>query len=484
MTNASFSGGAVAPSGSGGPARRLVIGGAIAGAVLVAAALAWRTTHAVPHAGPAIDAAPAVAVAGAPHGDPPTDAMRRDQDIALFTSAVQQDPSSAYFRTKLALLYLQRARETGSAGDVVLAEQESRASLTARTQQNGAAFATLISALLEQHRFAEAGRFARQLVAGEPEVPAYRAQLGEVEMELGNYAAAGAAFDSVVLDRGSLGIASRLARWAEIRGDTALARDILQRAESAARVDNSLPREQVAWFALRTGDHALRTGALPAAERSFRRGLDVSPDDYRLLAAMARLAAARHDWRGAIDFGDRTIAAVLDPATLGLVGDAYAALGDTAKAEEYYRTMEVAVRTQPGAFHRAWGLSLLDHRRRLGEVERRVRAELETRHDIYGYDLLAWALYEQGRYPAARAAMTRALSQGTQDGVLFYHAGMIERAAGNPARARELLTAALAVNAEFDPTHPAAARATLDSLARELPATPAATSAIATPRGE
>ena len=50
------------------------------------------------------------------------------------------------------------------------------------------------------------------------------------------------------------------------------------------------------------------------------------------MAAEARLAALRHDWRRAIALGDSAIAIVLDPATVGLVGEAWAALGDTARA--------------------------------------------------------------------------------------------------------------------------------------------------------
>ena len=64
--------------------------------------------------------------------------------------------------------------------------------------------------------------------------------------------------------------------------------------------------------------------------------------------------------------------------------------------------------------------------------------ELRTRHDIYGYDLLAWALHAQGRDVEAKAAMARALAQGTKDAQLFHHAGVIERALGNAGAADQL----------------------------------------------
>jgi len=60
--------------------------------------------------------------------------------------------------------------------------------------------------------------------------------------------------------------------------------------------------------------------------------------------------------------------------------------------------------------------------------------------------------------------MTAALAQGTQDAMLFYHAGMIARATNDPAAARDYLQRALAIAPRFDPVAPAIARAVLDSL--------------------
>ena len=78
-------------------------------------------------------------------------------------------------------------------------------------------------------------------------------------------------------------------------------------------------------------------------------------------------------------------------------------------------------------FRSAWSLFLLDHDRRVPEVLAHIRRELETRHDVYGYDLLAWALHKEGRHAAARAAMTQALALGTDDPLLLRHAAAIGR---------------------------------------------------------
>src|SRR5439155_1595300 len=84
--------------------------------------------------------------------------------------------------------------------------------------------------------------------------------------------------------RRDLAVAPRLARWAEIRGDTGLARRLLAGALATARRRRDLPPEQLAWFYLRTGDYALRYGRLDEAAYALQAGLDVFPSDYDLLA--------------------------------------------------------------------------------------------------------------------------------------------------------------------------------------------------------
>jgi hypothetical protein len=59
-----------------------------------------------------------------------------------------------------------------------------------------------------------------------------------------------------------------------------------------------------------------------------------------------------------------------------------------------------------------------------------VQDELRTRRDVYGFDLLAWALHKSHRDGEARAAMDRALSLGTVDPQLLRHSAAIDAALG------------------------------------------------------
>lgn len=411
---------------------------------------------------------PSAARAGSGEPAAMSEITQRDTQIRVWTTALQQDPQSAIALTQLSGLYLQRARETGDDNNYVQAEQYARRSLTLRVNRNGPAFVTLAAALVAQHRFHEAERIARDLVALAPDVPQYRAQLGEIQMELGDYAAARQSFDSLYKVRTHLSIAARLARWAELNGNTAYARKLLSEALGEAHTRRNLPKEQLAWFYLRLGDIDLRNGRLRSARAMFQKGLEIEPGDYRLLDEMAHLEAMAGNPKKTIEYGERAAATKFDPGLLGTLGEAYATLGDDVRAEDYFRRMETAARAAPGGHDRGASMFLLDRNRRIPEVLANVQKEIEARKDIYGYDLLAWALHKAGRNAEARAAMNEARRLGTRDAIFSYHAGMIERALGDAPRARYFLGEALKVNPRFDPTHARDARAALDSLDREL----------------
>jgi tetratricopeptide (TPR) repeat protein len=269
----------------------------------------------------------------------------------------------------------------------------------------------------------------------------------------------------LLTSRGDLAVAPRYARWEELRGRPVEARRLLREARDEASGRHEMPAAHIAWFHWRLGDLALRQGRVREAEKELEAGLAVVPDDHRLLEALARAAAARGRWSEAIEYGERAIARTLDPATLGLLYQVYAASGDSAKAEEYYRAMSITVLGQPDTFHRLWGLLLLDRGREVPTVLSRAEQEILVRRDVYGWDLLAWALHKSGRQSEAAEKMRHALALGTRDASLFYHAGMIATALGRHAEAHQYLETALAINPHWHPLQPAEAKQVLDRIA-------------------
>jgi tetratricopeptide (TPR) repeat protein len=389
----------------------------------------------------------------------------RDQEIAFYQARVARDPLGARDLAVLAALHLERGQATGSDADLVRAEALARRSFSHRRSRNSGAAVVLAASLAAQHRFGEAYTVARDLAEFDP-APVSRALVGEIALELGRYDEAARWMASIRPLRFEPAIAPRYARWLELEGRPGEARDLLDAARQRLQEQFGTPASQLAWFDLRLGELAFRNGRLDLAEQAYRRGLGLLPGDRRLLAARARLEAARGHWRQAIGLAEDALAQGLDPAVLALLSDAWRAAGDTGRAAEYSRALETAVALVPGDLHRAWELFRLDHGGDARAAARRALAGLQRRRDVYGSDLAAWALYRAGRPRDAWPFANQALARGTRDGLLHYHAGRIALALGDSARARRELETALAISPRFDPWHADTAAALADALRR------------------
>lgn len=361
---------------------------------------------------------------------------QRDTQIAVWNIALTADPVSAMAMGQLAALHLQRAREGGTFNDYLQAEALARRSLDTRVKRNAATAVTLTQALLAQHRFTEALTVTEALVAWEPEQPEYRALLGEVAMEVGRDSVAEAAFTYVWSARRNLSVAPRLVRWLEITNHVQKARSVIRAARDEAVARRDVAKESKAWFQMRLGDIEWRAGNLRAAADAYRAGLAIEPGDPRLMAAMARLADALDRPDDVIAWSERAMAVQLEPGTLALLARTYASRRDTAKASEYEQALEVVSKAQSGAYHRVWSLYSLDHGGEIDTVVARALDELQSRQDVYGYDLAAWALFRAGRLGEARTMMAKALRFNTPDPQLAAHAAAIAAAPATVAMGR------------------------------------------------
>ncbi len=398
---------------------------------------------------------------------PPYDPDEVQQNLEFAAKQVRYDPQSAIFRVTLANWYLERFRETGDNSDAVAAEKSARAALKLRARNNGEAHFQLSRSLVAQHRFSEALSAAR--VAARYDRVALR-QCADIQIETGDYLGAKRDLKRSPFDKTDPAYLSLQARLLEIGGNSRGARELLQRAASQADADLDVPPQNVAWFHERLGHIQNQMGELDEAEKSYRKGLAVFPRDYRIMAAMARLCAARGDWRAALQWGNKAAAIVPAPDTLALLGDAHLALGEKKAASQKYRlveTMGQLARSQGVIYDRQRALFYADQNRYLPEALSLARGELKFRRDIYAYDALAWIYFQMGDFKAAQTASDQALKWKTGDATLWYHGGLIAASLGQKERAKNNLQRALSLNPNFlTPSAPRRARAILARLDR------------------
>jgi tetratricopeptide (TPR) repeat protein len=288
-------------------------------------------------------------------------------------------------------------------------------------------------------------------------------------VELGEYEQAADAFSAMERLGGSTVFSEpRLARMAALFGRTDEARRRYAAALALAEAQIPRSRETVAWCHFQLGETAFVAGDYADAGRHYSAALAVFPEgSFRARAGLGRVQAASGDFKGAIEHYERAVAVVPEPASVGALGDLYQLVGRDRDAAVQYQLCERIgqLAVAGGApYNRQLALFRADHDLRAEDAYRDAATEYRVRRDIYGADALAWTALKAGRLAEARTASSEALRLGTRDARLWYHAGMIARAAGDVALAREHLQHALALSPEFDARQAPLARRTLAEL--------------------
>lgn len=409
---------------------------------------------------------------------PPPTAIQAGSDstegaIRFLEDKARADPDDFIARNKLVDYYLQRLRETGSVKYLELATRASSESLAAiPAAQNIGGLAAEAQVEFASHEFAAARDHALQLREADPDKLYPLLILGDSLLELGDYGGAADVFRQIeqrgsTSDAGALNAQTRFARLALLQGDPDAARRHFAEALTAAEQMNPAPRETVAWCYWQLGETAFVTGDYAEAERRYADSLTALPDYFRALAGMARVKAAQGDIAGAIAGYERVTRILPDPSFVATLGDLYSISGRDRDAATQYDLVEQIGRLSKlngVLYNRQLALFRADHDTMGDEAFTSAQREYETRRDIYGADAVAWTALKARRLPEAQSAIADALRLGTRDARLWYHAGMIARAAGDTASARSYLKRALELSPCFDPLQSRVARATLDEM--------------------
>ncbi len=382
------------------------------------------------------------------------------QDINWNEQRVAQDPKGAIGWSQLSAAYLRLSRLRDDNGAAVKAEEAARKSLTLRRSNNLNAALRLAQSILAQHRFTEALAATEDAMKIAPGNASARQLHTEILIELGRYDEARHEF----LAQGG-GASVVRARLLQLEGKTSQASEIL--ADLAANADRNwdMSPDAKSWYHLKLGLALWDEGQASEAKQTFESAININPFDFKALAGMARLKAAQGDIAAAKEWASRSVSITPTVEAAALLEDIAAREG---KADEVstYRTLVDKVshpdlyeflsnpKAKTGAFKphthdRLYAMYLADHKRNLDDALRSAKKDMESRHDIYAFDTLAWVLHQMGRDQEAKAAMTEAMSQGTQDAKLYYHAGLIEEALTNHSVAEKMLQKALDINPTF-----------------------------------
>ncbi len=376
--------------------------------------------------------------------------------VRFLEERVKNDPDDLVALNKLAGYYQQLHRETEDVKYLKQSLAAAQASLKVLpADQNLGGLTALALAEFETHDFTSARHHAKELTEYRPQSSFGYQLLGDACLELGDYETAAAAYRQMErFNRGTVATETRLAHFDLLRGNVPMARERYQRSLSLASAESMPSAETIAWCHWQLGELDFGSGELAAAEGHYQNALSVFPEYPHAIASLARLRVAQGDLNNAIALYESVLTKHIDPIDCAALGAVYELAGREQDAQKQYATVEkisLMDALSTALYNRHLILFWADRDLKTGEAYSKAKQEYAVRRDVYAADALAWSALKAGKVDEARLAMKDALRLGTQDARIFYHAGMIERAAGDISASQEYLKRSLKLNPNFDP---------------------------------
>ena len=389
-------------------------------------------------------------------------ALSLEEMIVQMQTRIENNESDHDAYAQLGLLFLQRVRSGGDAADYQRADQALRAALEREPNEVDALVGKGILALA-LHDFRGALLWAEKARVINPFRPDILGIMTDAHVELGHYDEAVAVLQEMIDLRPGLNSYSRMAYVRELYGDVDGA---VQAMEMAAEV--GWPGDEpTLWTTVQLGNLYFNRGDLTTAVATYQAALEQSPDYVYALAGMAKVWAAQGRYEDAIAQYRQVLTRIPVPEFAIALGEVLEATGDVKGAQEQYDLVELMQTLNASAGMNVdleMALFVSDHGADKAAALAQAQTVYDERQTIYSADVLAWALYVNGRADEARIYMDEAMRLGTKDARLYYHAGMITLAQGEKEDARQFLTRALEINPHFSPLYAPKAAEVLKSL--------------------
>jgi tetratricopeptide (TPR) repeat protein len=377
----------------------------------------------------------------------PNSASSTDRAIAAAQAKLRTDATNPDALLDLASAYLQKAREVA---DPSLYTKTKGIIAVIAKQHPGDLRLLLIEGTLDlaQHRFGDALVVGQRAVAADPGSSAAYGVVVDASNELGRYDDALNATQKMLDLRPDLPALSRASFAKELRGDLPGAITLMTQAVTAGGTAGG---ENVAYVQVQLGTLLLTSGDLAGAQAQFDAADRSFPGFAAAMAGHAKVLVAE----GRPADAARLLAQVIDVQPLAeyaiAEGDDLAASGQAAVASQAYQLVGAIEQLyKANGVNVDLELALFDADHTPGQAAvARARAGFKVRPSYLGHEVVAWNLYKIGRLDEAAREMGLALSLGSHDPLLRFHAAVIANARGDAAAAKDHLSIVVAENPRF-----------------------------------
>ena len=274
---------------------------------------------------------------------------------------LRDKPQDAMAAVRLADALLRLARVTNNGGLAIDAERVLIKVLTADPERYDAR-RMLATALLSQHRFADAIREAERCQQIQPRDAWLLGVIGDAQLELGKYDQAFDAFQRMLTLRPDAASYARAAYARELQGDLPEALRLMKMALEATSPNDP---ESLAWHHAQVGALQLSLGRALEAVREFEHAEYVFPHYPIAIEGLARVDEARGRFDAAVARLEPLVANTATPESLAYLAELLYKSGRVADATVYERRAEAARGSSPPV------RSTRQHARAIADLARR-----------------------------------------------------------------------------------------------------------------
>jgi tetratricopeptide (TPR) repeat protein len=334
---------------------------------------------------------------------------------------IRKGPKQSQGYNDLAKALVRRGRESGNPDYYQQAARAVEDSLRAEPD-NFEAYKARVMVLLSEHEDAAALDLAKKLNQRIPDDVLVRGLIADACMELGDYPQAETQTQWMLnLRRGNI---PGMIRGAFLRIAFGEMEGALDWLTSAFKLTNPTETEDRAWLLTHIARVRLETGKPELADQLLTQALEIFPDYYFTLDALAETRSALGKNSEAADLLRRAQKMAPHPRRLFSLAVALKQAGGDAAFGEFERQAR-EITNKPDNANRELIFYYTDYAHKPAEALLVARAEIARRQDIQTLDAYAWALYSNGQYAEARSELDKALKVGTRDARLLGHSAAI-----------------------------------------------------------
>ena len=353
---------------------------------------------------------------------------RSDLEIIRRQKQVETDHNSVAYLERLGWSYVNKARISFDPGFYHLAEQTASC-IDSKLEKSSESLLLRGHVLHNLHRFKQAERIAIELIDQRGLWFDY-GLLGDVLMDQGKLDEAVEAYQTMMNLRPGPQAFSRAAHVRWLKGDLSGAIEMMC---MSTRSNDPRTPESAAWSSVRLALYRLQEENYIKAAALFSVSLELVPDYAPALLGQGRLLLSQGEVQKAIVSLTKATRLNPLPEYQWILIDSLRLAGNKEQAIAIEATLlQHGEKEDP----RTFALYLATTDQNPDTAVRLAKKELAVRTDVFTLDTVAWALNSAGHHREAQEYMKKALSEGTQDARLYYHAGVIAHANGDIQKAQ------------------------------------------------